>query len=83
MTGLSVLYASNASKHPEWEDTADRDKTSRLREVYWVEQALSKHQPKVPFRINAWFRVNRADFGRRQDDPGDYFDYQAYLSTAS
>ena len=42
MTGLGVLYTKEAAKEREWAGILDRDKTSRLREVYWAHSAAGK-----------------------------------------
>ncbi len=64
MTGLSVLYASEAAKERDWAAVPGRHRTGRLREVYWARRAESKSG-----------RTDRAAIGRRSDDPGDGFVY--------
>ena len=47
MTGLSVLYAKEATEEREWAAVPDRDRTGRLREVYWARRAESKSGRKA------------------------------------
>ena len=56
MTGLSVLYASEAAKEADWAAVPDRDRTGRLREVYWASRAESEFGRKrlVNATLN-WF----------------------------
>ena len=77
MTGLGVLYAKEAAKRPEWGSIPDRDKTGRLREVYWAHSAAGKlntgRKPFVSKTLNWW--AGRAEIGRRRDQAGDGFIY--------
>ena len=75
MTGLSVLYATEATEEREWELIPDRDRTGRLREVYWARCVESKSRRKqfVSFRLN--WRADRSEIGRHRYDPGDGFIY--------
>ena len=75
MTGLSVLYAKEAAEEREWAEIQDRDKTGRLREVYWVRRADLKTGRKPFVNIKILRRVDRTEIGRRRDDPGDGFIY--------
>ncbi len=53
----------------------DRDRTGRLREVYWASRVQSK-SGRAPFlnaALNWW--PDRATIGRRSDEPGDGFVY--------
>ena len=67
MTGLSVLYASEAAK--------ERDRTGRLREVYWARRAESKSGRNWPVNATLNWRLDRRAIGRRGDEPGDGFIY--------
>ena len=42
MTGLGVLYAKEAAEGRGWASVPDREKTGRLREVYWAHRAAGK-----------------------------------------
>ncbi|MCY3624111.1 MAG: hypothetical protein OXH68_20665 [Gammaproteobacteria bacterium] len=42
MTGLSVLYTKEAAQEKDWPGIPERDRTGRLREVYWMRRADSK-----------------------------------------
>ena len=75
MTGLSVLYAKEAAEEREWAEIPDRDRTGRLREVYWARRAESKSRRKSFVSINLNWRADRTDIDRRRDDPGDGFVY--------
>ena len=73
MTGLSVLYAKEASEEREWAAIPNRDRTGRLREVYWARCAESKQGRKSFFRMRLDRRADRSAIGRASDDPGDAF----------
>ena len=75
MTGLSILYACEAAEERDWAAVPDRDRTGRLREVYWARRAESKsgRKPFVNATLNWW--PDRTGIGRRSDDPGDGFIY--------
>ena len=47
MSGLSVLYAKEATTEAGWTRISARDRTKRLREVYWARQAegMSRRKP--------------------------------------
>ena len=75
MTGLSVLYAKEAAEEREWAAIPDRDRTGRLREVYWACRAELKSGRKSFTSVNLKCRANRTEIGRRRDDPGDGFIY--------
>ena len=75
MTGLSVLYASEAAKERGWAAMSDRDRTGRLREVYWARRAESKLGRKRFVDATLNWRPDRAAIGRRSDEPGDEFVY--------
>ena len=53
MTGLRVLYAKEATEEREWVAIPDRDRTGRLREVYWARCAESKLGRKSFFQDEA------------------------------
>ena len=75
MTGLSVLYAKEAAGEREWAAIPDRDRTGRLREVYWARRAESKTGRKSFVSMNLNWRADRTEIGRRRDEPGDGFIY--------
>ena len=73
MSGLSVLYASEAAKERDWAAIPDRDRTGRLREVYWIHRADSNSERKQFLEMNLTWRPDRSMIGRGRDDPGDGF----------
>ena len=73
MTGLSVLYAKEAANERDWKATPDRERTGRLREVYWARRAESRTRRHSFMDITLNWRPERTDVGRRRDDPGDGF----------
>ena len=75
MTGLSVLYASEAAKERDWEAVPGRHRTGRLREVYWAHRTKSKLGRKSFVNMTLSWRPDRAAIGRKRDDPGDGFVY--------
>ena len=75
MTGLSVLYAKQAAEEREWAAIPDRDRTGRLREVYWAHRAESMTGRKSFVSMNLNWRADRTQIGRKADDPGDGFIY--------
>ena len=74
MTGLNVLYAKEATEEREWAAVPDRDRTGRLREVYWARRAESKLGRKA-FGMELKWKADRSEIGRGRDDPGDGFIY--------
>ena len=75
MTGLSVLYAKEATEEREWEAIPDRDRTGRLREVYWARRAESKSGRKAFVSVKLNWNADRSEIGRGRYDPGDGFIY--------
>ena len=73
MTGLSVLYASEAAEERDWAAVPDRDRTGRLREVYWMRRVDSKTGGKQLVNSTLYSRPDRRAIGRRGDEPGDGF----------
>ena len=77
MTGLGVLYAREAAKERGWASVPDREKTGRLREVYWAHRAAGKlrtgAKPFVSVTLN--WKADRGEIGRRRDEAGDEFIY--------
>lgn len=73
MTGLSVLYAGEASKERDWAAVRDRDRPGRLREVYWAHRGESKSGRRSAVNATLYWRPDRASIGRRGDEPGDGF----------
>ena len=79
MTGLSVLYAKEATNEPEWSAIPDRDRPGRLREVYWARRAESKRGSEPFLDAALTSRPDRIRIGRRPDQPGDGFIYLVNL----
>ena len=52
MTGLSVLYANQAMKERGWADIPDRNKVSRLREMYWL-KSVNPLGPKSNLKMQS------------------------------
>ena len=75
MTGLSVLYAREAAEEQDWTVVPDRDRTGRLREVYWARRAELKSGRKPFVNATLYWRLDRTGMGRRRDEPGDGFVY--------
>lgn len=75
MTGLSVLYAREAANEREMAEVRDRERTGRLREIYWLRRVESKsgREPFINLRLHGW--MERGTLGRRSDEPGDGFLY--------
>ena len=71
--GLGVLYTTEATKQPDWRCVPDRDKVSRLREVYWIERSESALGPKSFIAVQLHFRPDRGSLDRMADQPGDGF----------
>ena len=78
--GLNILYATEATEEPEWTTIRERDRTKRLREVYWSRRAESHVNPTRFIGAQFKWQCDRGDIDRRSDDPGDGF---AYLATVS
>lgn len=82
MSGLAVLYASEASSEQGWAEIPDRDKTGRLREVFWLKRAESKIGTKRTSSVQAKcsLPLDRDGIGRVHCDPGDAFVYTVATS---
>ena len=78
MTGLSVLYANQAMKERGWADIPDRNKVSRLREMYWL-KVVKPLGPKSNLKMQLYWRPDQGELGRRADMPGDGFAYVATM----
>ena len=78
MTGLSVLYANQAMKERGWADIPDRNKVSRLREMYWL-KGVKPLGPKSNLKMQLYWRPDQGELGRRADMPGDGFAYVATM----
>ena len=78
MTGLSVLYANQAMKDRGWADVPDRNKVSRLREMYWL-KGVKPLGPKSNLKMQLYWRPDQGELGRRADLPGDGFLYVATM----
>ena len=72
MTGLSVLYAKQAMEERDWADVPDRNKVSRLREVYWL-RGVAPLTPESSLKMQLYWRPDQRDLGRKADLPGDGF----------
>ena len=83
MTGLSVLYAKEAAEEQEWAAVPARDRTGRLREVYWARRAESTFDREVFLSMKLSWRPNRSEIGRGRDDPGDGFIYLVDMTPMS
>ena len=81
MTGLNVLFTTEATEEQEWTTVRERDRTKRLREVYWARRAESHVRPMRSAGVQLKWRCDRGDIDRRSDDPGDGFSYLATIST--
>ena len=79
MTGLSILYTQQATEEKEWATVPDRDKTSRLREVYWARKVEKEIEKKSSFQMQLYWRPDRGEMGRRPDHPGDGFIYMVRM----
>lgn len=79
MTGLSILYTQQAKEEEEWATLPAKDKTGRLREVYWARRAEDQIGKKSFFQITSTSRPDRGEMGRRPDHPGDGFIYMARI----
>ena len=79
MTGLSVLYASQAIEERGWADVPDRNKVSRLREVYWLRSVSPLDAAKSILEMHLSWKPDRRKLGRRADLPGDEFVYVARM----
>ena len=76
MSGLGVPYASEATRERDWAATPDRDRTDRLREVYWRRPAAGlKSGRKQLTNVTPSRWSERSEIGRGWDDPGDGFIY--------
>lgn len=83
VTGLGVLYAEEAKKRKEWGEIPDREKTGRLREVYWAEGAKKLKRTKESLiRVDLYWQMDREEIGRKRDDPGDDFIYKTEAAGA-
>ena len=74
MSGLSILYTKKAKAEQGWTAVPDREKTGRLREVYWASRAegmIGKGKSFISARV--YWRPDRENIGRARDDPGDSF----------
>ena len=83
MTGLSVLYAKEATEGKEWKTIPDRAKTGRLREVYWARRAEGEMGRKSLLGMKLYWHPDRTDIGRKWDDPGDGFVHIAGISSGA
>ena len=81
VAGVNVLYAAEAAEEPEWTTVGERDRTKRLREVYWARRAESHVRPMRSAGAQLKWRCDRGDIDRGSDDPGDGFAYLATIST--
>ena len=61
-----------------WADVPDRNKVSRLREVYWL-KGVAPSGPKSSLKMQLHWRPDQRELGRRADLPGDGFAYVATM----
>ena len=80
MTGLGVIYAGEATQEKEWTNIPVRDRTGRLREVYWAKRAEGVMLGKSFLRLDLHLTTDRGDIGRQRDNPGDRFVFLATVS---
>ena len=78
MTGLRVLYANQAMEERGRADVPDRNKVSRLWEVYWLRR-VAPLGPKSSLKVQSYCRPDQRELGRRADLPGDGFAYVASM----
>ena len=79
MSGLSVLYAKEAKTEASWPRLSARNRTKRLREVYWSRRAEGASRRKPFMGMAATWRPDRSQLGRGTDDPGDGLIYRVRL----
>ena len=79
MSGLSVLYAKEATTEASWARLSARNRTKRLREVYWSRRAEGVSRRKPFMGMAATWRLDRSQLGRGMDDPGDGLIYRVRL----
>ena len=79
MSGLSVLYAKEATREAGWTRISARNRTKRLREVYWARQAEGMSRRKPFMGMVLTWRPDRSEVGRGMDDPGDGLIYRVRL----
>ncbi|MCY4428769.1 MAG: hypothetical protein OXC11_00025 [Rhodospirillales bacterium] len=75
MTGLGVVYAKEPAEGRGWASVPDREKTGRLREVYWAHRAAGKLRTSAKPFVSASLKwtEDRGEIGRRRDEAGDEF----------
>ena len=79
MSELSVLYAKEAKTEASWPRLSARNRTKRLREVYWSRRAEGVSRRKPFMGMAATWRLDRSQIGRGTDDPGDGLIYRVRL----
>ena len=79
LSGLSVLYAKDAKTEASWPRLSARNRTKRLREVYWSRRAEGASRRKPFMGMAATWRLDRSQLGRGTDDPGDGLIYRVRL----
>ena len=70
-----MLYAKEATREGDWPAVPERDRTSRLREVYWMRRADLKSSGGAFVNFYLHWRPDRRELGRTGHDPGDGFIY--------
>ncbi len=63
------------AEEQEWATIPERDKTGRLRKVYWACRAKTKPSPKSLVRMQLNWRVDRSEIGRASNYSGDGFNF--------
>ena len=79
MSGLSVLYAKEAATEASWPLVSAKNRTKRLREVYWARRAEGVSRRKPFMGMGLTWRPDRSQLGRGMDDPGDGLLYRVRL----
>lgn len=79
LSGLGVLYAKEARGEASWPRLSARNRTKRLREVYWSRRAEGASRRKPFMGMAATWRLDRSQLGRGADDPGDGLIYRVRL----
>ena len=73
MTGLSILYAKEATEERDWAAVPDRDRPKRLREVYWANRGETRLGRRLLGSTFLRLPLDRTALGRRSSDSGDSF----------
>ena len=80
MSGLSVLYAKEVAKEAGWAGVPERNRTKRLREVYWARCAETASGRRSSWGTTLTYRPDRNEVMRGPTDPGDGLIYILHMS---